>query len=227
MLRSLIVFCLFSLCACRPSPFQVKALSPQKPHQVEGPSSSIRSDFSPEIKADLKKRYQKLNSPSFALINGYYRLPNATPYGSATIVREYSYFGTLEGIKIESEEQDYAIKPMLGDEALRVHEAINSLLNLGVHIKEMPMTDALALAKAEQEAAGAKKALLFSEHLPPGVDYLISINKSFSERGAVFVGRVVSKEGRLLAFRVIYHGNNQTDLSTLILSLFEDTINRI
>jgi hypothetical protein len=218
---------LIFICACRPSPYQVKALTPTKPRQIEAPTNQSRNDFDEDKKVSLKKRYQELKSPSFALINGYYRLPNAAPFGSATVVREFSYVATIEALKIESAEQNYAITPMAGDEAMALHDGLNALLNLGVHVKELSMSDAVALANAESKAANNKSTFIFAKHLPPGVDYLISINKSSSERGPVLVGRVVSKEGRLLAFRVLYHSTHHRDVSALILSLFEDTVNRI
>src|SRR5260370_320838 len=70
-------------------------------------------------------------------------------------------------------------------------------------------------------------SLTLDRYLPPSVDLLMSIYKTSSERGPVLVGRVLAKDGRLLAFRVMENAEHPSTLSTLMISLFEDTLNRL
>lgn len=225
-MRRSYLFLMLLLSACRPSPFNVASINQSKPYAVEK-SQPSSSDWDADKKFSLKQRYKLLKSPSFALIKGYYRLPNTTPYGSITVIKGISYASQIEAIKIDKQEQDYALEPIEGDEAIALNKSLTTLLSLGVHIKEIALTDALALAKAEREARHKSKTVNFGEHLPPGVDYLISINHSSSNRGPLLLGRVVSRDGRLLAFKVIYSGNSYSDMSSLILSLFEETIDHL
>ena len=89
------------------------------------------------------------------------------------------------------------------------------------------MTDAVSIAHAEEQAMKDKKNILWFKYLGPTVDYLISIYKSQGPQGPIMVGRVIGKDGRLLAFRVLHHGSSSSMLSKMVLSLFEDTINRL
>lgn len=201
--------------ACRPSPFQLKPLS-LKTTKIEATYQKASEELDEALKEGLKTRYQKAQRPVFALINGWYRLPSSSPVGRATVVKSFSYRTYFEEVLIDHPKQDYVISPISGDQALALNQGLNQLLDLGVNIKEIAMADAMALAKAEEKAA-----LI----LPPQVDYLVSLNKSQSERGMVLVGRVIGKDGRLMAFRVIYQASD-TNISGLLLSLFEDTLSR-
>lgn len=210
-----------------PKPFVVKELSIQSPRTLLAPGAD-NATIDNAKKALLKKRYQQVHSPSFAIVNAYYRLPEHKPYGALSLTRSYSYMGVIEELKIENGTNDsYAITPIEGDEALSMESALNNLLDIGVHIKELSFSDATMLAKAEQEAQKQEKTLLFSVHLLPKVDYLITFNKTSSERGPVLVGRVLSKVGRLMAFKVVYQPHYSRDLGPFIVGLFEDTINRL
>ncbi len=211
---------------CRPSPFVVKELSVQSPRTLKSlPTNDDTID--PSKKMLLKKRYEQVKKPSFALVNAYYRLPQHKPYGALSLKTSYSYMGVIEELKIEHPSNDYVISPIEGDDALSLNNAFATLLDMGVHIKELSLSDATTLAKAEQEAAKEGKIFALSYRLLPKVDYLMTLNKTTSQRGPVLVGRVLSKDGRLMAFKVVYQPQHGQDLSALILNLFEDTINRI
>lgn len=224
-MRCSYLFLISLLSACRPSPFNVTSINSRPPYVVL--ESKKSSDWDAVKKASLKQRYNRLKNPSFALIKGYYRLPNSSPFGSITVVKGISYASEIEAIKINKRQEDYAIEPLQGDEAMALQKGLNVLFSIGVHIKEISLTDALALAKAEREANNTKRVNFLGEHLSPGVDYLISINQSSSELGPVLLGRVVSRDGRLLAFKIIYSGNSFNDISSLILALFEETIDHL
>lgn len=225
----IILSCLF-LCilfSCRPKPFRVEKLTPKEPPRIEAADPARTESFALRLDDALADRYRAKKSPSFAIINGYYRLPEAKPYGAATIVRSYSYQTYVEGISVSSPSRDAVITPIAGDDAISLEQAVNALLTLGVVIKEISVTDALAIAKAEQDALSSDTAWVGSTTLPPNVDYLISIYPASSKRGAVMIGRVIKRDGTLMAFRVVYRGDSDKSVGNLIVSLFEDTLSRL
>lgn len=211
---------------CRPAPFKVGAIT-SPPTQVASTDQSQVRNLEATVSASIAARYQQKKSPSFAIINGYYRLPEALPYGAAARVETYSYQTHFEATVVTPQNSHYAIVPMSGDDANGLQKAFNSLLDAGVKIKEISMADALAIAKAEQAAASHKDIFRPIKVLAPDVDYLMSIYPSTSPRGPVLIGRVIKKDGTLLAFRVVYRGVNNSMMGTLVISLFEDTIARI
>jgi len=218
---------LLALLGCRSAPFKVEQLSTKESAEIKPPDRDLIRDLDGTLSKGLAARYRKAHSPSFALINGYYKLPTTKPFGAATIVRGYSYNTAFEVIAPPNQRaQGYAIEPISADDALMLNKALNSLLDIGVKIKEISMSDALNVAKAESEAEKSGKHVSLGRVLPPNVDYLISVYPSHGSRGPVLIGRVIAKDGRLVAFRVVeLHAKNM--LSALIISLFEDTINRI
>lgn len=227
MWKVLLLSCLLmSWCGCRSMPFKVEPLSAKKT-TIEQTDQKLLTEFEAVIDAGMGDRYRKKKSPSFGLIQGYYRLPQAKPYGSVSIVRSYSYQTYFEGIEVKKNEHAYAIESIGGDDALAYNQALNSLLNIGVKIKEIGMADALNIAKAEASAAKSDQIFMPAKLLPPGVDYLISIYPASSKRGPVLIGRVIKKDGTLMAFRTIYRGSGNSPVGGLIISLFEDTIARI
>jgi hypothetical protein len=223
-----IAFALVFFNACKPDPFQIRPITDKGPRQIP-PSDQSRSlvGFDASFKHGLTQRYKKVHSPSFAIIHGFYRLPKASPYGAATVVRGYSYQTHLESVHVESKELPFALTPLDGEEAVALNESLNTLLDMGVKIHEISMNDALSIAHAEEQAMKDKKNILWFKHLGPTVDYLMSIYKSQGPQGPIMVGRVIGKDGRLLAFRVMHHGSSPSMLSKIVLSLFEDTINRL
>lgn len=226
MLRVVIIAFAF-VSACKPTPFQVRPITDKGPRQIAQSDQSYNGGFDSALKQGLSLRYKKYHSPTFAIIHGFYRLPKASPYGAAKVVRGYSYQTYLESIQVESKELPFAVTPLAGDEAVALNESLNTLLDMGVKIHEISMSDALAIAHAEENAMKEKKNLLWSKHMGPSVDYLMSIYKSAGPQGPIMVGRVIGKDGRLLAFRAMHHGTSAAMLSKMVLSLFEDTINRL
>lgn len=225
----LIAFALVFFNACKPEPFQIRPITDKGPRQIP-PSDPARSSvgLDASLKHGLSQRYKKVHSPTFAIIHGFYRLPKASPYGAATVVRGYSYQTYVESVQVESKDLPFAVTPLAGDEAVALNESLNILLDMGVKIHEISMNDALSIAKAEEQAMkDKKKNILWFKHLGPTVDYLMSIYKSQGPQGPIMVGRVIGKDGRLLAFRVMHHGSSSSMLSKMVLSLFEDTINRL
>lgn len=212
--------------ACRPTPFQVKPIPAKEPFRVEK-SETLTKGLSEEQKKTLSESYKKANSPTFGLISGYYRLPKAHPFGAAKIMRGATYYSYIEKIELKGAEHPFAITPLDGHDAQAESEALNELLNMGVKIKEISMSDALAMAEAEQIAVEKKHPWNFSRYLPPSVDLLMSIYRATGEKGPVLVGRVIAKDGQLLAFKVMENPKQRDALGTLILSLFEDTVNRL
>lgn len=215
------------MAGCRPTPFKVQTIAPKEPHTVNAPSQDAMKELDVMLKEGIAARYKKAGSPSFGLINGFYRLPVVKPFGAATVVRGFSYNTYFEAAEITDQERGYAIEPITGDNAMALNNAVNVLLDNGVKIKDISMTDAINIANAESKAATSGKVFSLSKTLAPDVDYLISVYPSTSVRGPVFIGRVIKKDGTLLAFRVIHRDANSYVLSGLIVSLFEDTVNRI
>ncbi len=220
-----IIFCCCTIlifASCSPTPFRVQSVPPKETAAI----ADSHESFEARIDAALAERYRQKKKPSFALINGYYRLPEAHPYGAATIVRSYSYQTYVEEITVNKKQHQDAITPMSGDDAQSYADALQALLDAGVVIKEIGMTDALAIAKAEQEALKSDKSLS-NVALPPNVDYLISIYPAQSTRGPILIGRVIKRDGTLMAFRVMHRGGGHYSVGSLITTLFEDTIRRI
>ncbi len=216
-----------TMVGCRSAPFKVEALSIREPVEVKEPDRRFVRDFEGVLSEGLGARYKKAKSPRFAIVGGYYKLPATKPFGAATIVRSYSYNTSVEIIATKNnQEQAYAIEPISADDADMLSETLNSLLNIGVKMKEISMSDALLIAKAEAEAEKAGKKLTFGMVLPPDVDYLISVYPSRGSRGPVIIGRVIKNDGTLVAFRVVQQYQKNM-FGALVASLFEDTINRI
>lgn len=227
MFRIGLLAVLLAIAGCRSTPFKVERLTITEQKKVLPTDDKRLRDLEGVLSDGMAARYKKAKSPSFGLIHGFYRLPSTKPFGEATIVRSYSYNTNFEAVKVKGSERGFAIEPILGDDAVAFNQAINSLLDIGVKIKDISMTDALTIAKAESEAAQKSQSLFLSKVLPPDVDYLMSIYPSVSARGPVLIGRVIKKDGSLVAFRVIYRNASSNLLGGLITSLFEDTISRI
>lgn len=219
------IFLAFS--ACRPTPFQVKPVSPGAAYKVQGLDAEKTQIFSAEEKQQLEDAYKKAGSPVIGLINGYYRLPNAEPFGAATLVEGFGYNAYVKKLELKGREQPFAITPVEGQEALALNHALNSLLAMNVKIKEISMSDALTLAEAEQQAVEKKGLWALNNYLPPSVDLLLSIYKTHSDRGALLVGRMIAKDGRLLAFKVVDDSEHESAMNTLILSLFKEAVYRL
>jgi hypothetical protein len=201
--------------------FKIRPISDKGP-RIIAPAENKNS----AEKEELRSLYEKAHRPTFALINGYYSLPKASPYGSAHIIEGYSYGTYISSTRLEKSDMPFAIKALSGDEALALNKALNSLLDLGIRFHELSMSDAINIATAEKQALKNNKSMIWKEHLSPSVDFLVSLDKSHSKEGLVFVGRVISKEGRLVAFRVMPASSTQA-LSNLIVKLFEDTLKRL
>jgi hypothetical protein len=229
MLKKLIwLSILFSLVGCRSAPFKVEELALKEKLLIQPAERRLINDFEGVLNDSMASRYKKAKKPSFALIKGYYRLPSTKPFGSVTLVRKFSYRTSYEAIETADGGSDYSIEPMPGDDAIALNEVLNALLNIGVTIQEISMSDALNIAQAEAAAAKENKILQAKKILPPKVDYLMSIYRASSSQGPVLIGRVIKKDGTLTAFRVIYLGGASTNqIGGLITSLFEDTIGRI
>jgi hypothetical protein len=223
-----VILCLLFLSACNPKPFVIRPISDHGARQIIATETAAEPVYDNANLEKLRASYRRAHSPSFGIIDGFYQLPKARPYGSATMVREYSYYSNLEAIKLEPRQhEEFVIQPLNGDEALALNKALNALLDIGVRFHEISMKDALSIAHAEKAAMKDKKNFLWSEQLGPSVDYLMSIDKAHSAQGPVLVGRVLSKDGRLLAFRVLSQGSSSKMLSAMIMSLFEDTVTRL
>lgn len=207
---------LFFILGCRSAPFKVQSLTVKEPPTV---AESEKSELN--LDEGLASRYKKAKKPSFAIISGFYSLPKTKPFGASGIVQSYSYQLYFEVGK--SEQKPFAVVPMSGDEARARDKAINKLLDIGVKIKDISMSDAVNIAQAESKAEKSGKIFKPSQVLTPDVDYLMSIYPSRSKDGPVLVGRVIRVDGTLLAFRVVEH----QEVDRLIISLFEDTLSRI
>lgn len=210
MKNFLLVSALFLL-GCRSAPFKVGSISPK--------TTSVSLSEKRDLDAGIAERYKKAKKPSFALISGFYSLPSTKPYGAAGVVDTFSYQLYFE----VNTPKPYAIEPMAGDDAQGRERALNKLLDAGVKIKEISMSDAQAIAKAENKAQKDKQIFKPNQILSPDVDYLMSIYQANSKEGPLLVGRVIKNDGTLLAFRAVDHG----EVDKLIVSLFEDTISRI
>lgn len=225
MARFSIIIFLFLL-GCRPSPFQVTTIKSRGPARIEL-SQLSRSAWTDDKKALLKKLYKDLKQPQFALIDGYYHLPKAHPFGSVTVIKGANYFGQIEIIQQQSTNNEYALEPIKGDDALRFNQGINALLDLGVRLVHLSMADALQIAQAEEKALKESTPLLFQKLLPPATDYLISVDRTSSEKGPLLIGRVISRDGRLLAFKVVSETSGTLNFTDLLLELFENTLARV
>ena len=130
-----LAFVLVFFNACKPTPFQIRPITDKGPRQIPATDSSASSvAFDASLKRGLAKRYKKVHSPTFAIIQGYYRLPKASPYGAATVVRGYSYQTYVESIQTESKDRPFAVTPLEGNEATALNESLNTLLDMGVKI---------------------------------------------------------------------------------------------
>lgn len=225
LVRALFLCLLGVLFSCRPAPFRSEKLTVKEAQAI--PSADESLSLKERLDSSFAERYRSKYSPSFALINGYYRLPESKPYGAATVVQSYSYQTYFEGLTVTKTQRDYAVTPIDGDDAVSKNKAFNELLDAGVKIKEIAMSDALTIAEAEKKADASHKAAFFGTALPPNVDYLISVYPSSSARGPVLIGRVIKRDGTLMAFRVMYRGGNTDLIGSLIMTLVEDTVRRI
>lgn len=194
-------------------------------HKIVTSNKDIKA-LDKAIDKSLMKRYKKAKSPSFALINGYYHLPSSSPFGEALVIEGYSYQTQFSLISSKSKKDSYALEPMPGKNAQALEESYNKFLDQGIVIKEISMSDALAIIKHEQ-SANKSKPFKLKKLLPPSVDYLISIYPSKTDYSSVLVGRVIKSDGRLLAFRVRNDNGDRLAIKYLLLSLIEDTLHRI
>jgi hypothetical protein len=214
------------LLSCRPTPFEVRHNPASNIRRIEK-TENIARGLSAAKKEELVLAYKKAKRPSFGIVEGYYSLPESKPFGEATVVKGYAYDSYVESVQLKGQKKAFAITPLKSDDAVAMNDAINSLIDIGVKIKEVSMSDALALAKDEEQAHGTMHHFTLRKSLPPSVDLLMSINRSSGAQGEVLTGRVITKEGQLLAFRVMQHAASSTSLGSLIISLFEDSIKRI
>jgi len=225
MNKNLAFIFLLSLGACKHGSFDVKDLSKEQ-KSIKQERFKRLASLDEELRESLKAHYKKANSPTFALIKGYYHLPSTRPFGSVEIIESYSYQTKTNYLKLISKNNNYAISPMNADEALGLIEAINSLLDMGIKISELSMADALKVAEVEKSLDLSKDHLHFNKVLNPGADFLVSIDLADSKNGPVFVGRVINKNGQLMAFRAV-RSSDYRMLSEFVISLFEDTIKRL
>jgi len=177
---------------------------------------------------ELKHLNEKAGKPSFGLIMGFYQLPSTKPAG-AVLFEESNVFGrSYRSFWFkDSFEKPYAVLPAAPLQLEVLVSAMNKLLNAGIEFKEVSMTDAVKIMKAEQEAIKSNKTWLVSRTLPSGVDLLISLQKGFSENGLAYSGRVIStKDGRLLALAT-WPDISVYSLKPLIHQLVVDSLRRL
>lgn len=226
-MRTLVL--LSALCAlfsCRPTPFQIKPIPKGSPYQVD------KSDNEPwalneEQISRIEQEYKKASSPTLGIIHAYYRLPKTQIVGAATIIKDYQFPDYMEKIEIKEQEKPFSIMPLSGEDALAFNGALNALLDMGITIKEISMADALLIAEAEELAVNKKDNWFLSRYLPPSVDMLMSLYKTRAQNQDVMVGRVLNKDGRLLAFKVMEGADSPRELKKLIISLLAEAIARI
>jgi hypothetical protein len=214
----------FLFLACGPKPFLVKPLTIKSPQKIELKKQTAFG-FESEKSQSLKLRYEALGRPSFALVNGNYRLPSLSPYGAVSLTESAFFGGYSRKLAVEKNEKDFAIKPIPATEAKELNLALNVLLNMKVKIKELAMTEALLIASAEEKAAATSSIFTLDRQKFPDIDYLMSFFEAQAEEGPILIGRVIGKDGRLFAFRTMPVARNS--LAEMILALFEDSINRL
>lgn len=225
MIRSAFFMLALFLTACRPTPFKVQTIPAKEPYKVEEPTAD---DASSRLSPRALENYQKAKQPTFALINGYYRLPSSSPVGHVTFVQEYSYVRDFQAVSVSMKDRDYAIEPISGNDAKAMATAINRVLDAGVKLKQINMSDANTIAKAEQAAAKGSQRFFINQTLLPEVDYLVSVYPATATNGPVLVGRVIKRDGSLIAFRVVDRGSVENNVMTdLLMSLFEDALTRL
>lgn len=145
------------------------------------------------------------HKPSFGLVMGFYQLPQTNPAG-AVVVTESDVFGRPYRAYWFKQpvEQPYSILPIDPFQVNVLNLAMNKMLDAGILFKEVSMADSLKVMKAEQEAIEKGKDQFTTQTLASGVDYLVSIQRGFSESGVIYSGRVIStRDGRLLALQTM------------------------
>lgn len=223
-MRSLLGLCCGMLIfGCSPKPFQVKTLPKIGERTIADRDSRFeKRDLSLDEK--LKVKYKNKKSPTFGIVKGQYRLPATAPYGKVKLESARAFGADLNIVTFESHTKDYYVEELPGAMASIFSKAINVLLDGGIKIKELSVSDALRVAEAERKPG--RGIFEPSKVLPPSVDYLVSFYDSSDARGPVLVGRVIKSDGQLMAFRVLSRAVGDP-LEDMIILLVKDTINRM
>jgi hypothetical protein len=202
----------------------------QAPEIIEGREVDQRTDW--KLGADFSAQYSKAGRPSFALIGGFYQLPESMPYGAIEYEDAFGFGTGMRALRIESiPGRPYAVMPTSPEQTDAMSSVMQKLLDGGVKFSQISMSDAVTIMKAErkamQESKGKHIVLPFNELLPTQVDFLLSVQKGYGVDGPVVVGRSIrTSDGRLFAVR------SQVDfgayaLEPLIFDLVNDTVMRL
>jgi hypothetical protein len=202
----------------------------QVPEVIEGHEVNTRSDWM--LGRDFVKQYDLAGRPSFAIVGGFYQLPESMPYGAIELDEAYGFGTGMRALRIESiPGRPYALIPVSPEQTDAISTVMQKFLDAGVKFSQISMSDATTIMKAErkalQEQGNRHLIAPFSQLLPTQVDFLVSVQKGYGVDGPVVVGRSVrTKDGRLFAVR------SQVDfgayaLEPLIFDLVNDTVVRL
>jgi hypothetical protein len=225
--------CALLFASCTPNKIQTGTLltrpSPT-PEIIEGREVDTRSDW--RLGPDFGKQYEQAGRPSFAIVGGFYQLPESVPYGAIQFDEAYGFGTGMRSIRVESiPGRPYALIPASPEQTDAISTVMQKFLDGGVKFSQISMSDAVTIMNAEKKALkepGTRHlAIPFSQLLPTQVDFLVSVQKGYGVEGPVVVGRSVrTKDGRLFAVR------SQVDfgpyaLEPLIYDLVNDTVMRL
>lgn len=221
MLRIVVLASTILVSACTPLSSHLKANNDL--NEITPSEAKSLDHYKSEGKAHINAGYIKANRPIFALIDGYYQLPNASAYGAAKLP-DFSYSGYLKNQKLNKKERTLSLNKLPSEEQAAMHEVMDTLLDLGVKLYEIPLKEVATMSEAESQALKGKGEWNWASHLmPKKIDYFMSIYKTTSKQGPVLVGRVLNLQGKLLAFRVMNFDNTKK-INNLVLALFEDAL---
>lgn len=214
--------------ACSARPIASSTLAPvYTPSPEPIPEATVAGDEGLSI-ANLRALNRQAGRPSFALIGGFYQLPQIDSADSVTF-REGQFFGGgYESLTIRGgQRRPFALTPFDTTSSVAFQSAFKELLDAGIKIVEISMADAVRVMNA-QDHGNKNRLLALAKTLPSGADYLISIQQGEAEEiGPVWAGRVVSsKDGRVLAFDSI-PAMGQFTIQPLLKNLIGSALRRL
>jgi len=219
---------LFNACSARPIQSSSSLADEYRAVAPPIPDSTVLEQYTQSV-AELRKWNEQAQKPSFALIGGFYQLPE-TRVGPDISFRQGEFFGGgYQSLSIRGRRHErFALTPFDVGSSFGLQAALNQLLDAGVRIKEISMADAMRVMNAENRAAERNVLLLLSQTLPAGADYLISIQQGIAQDiGPVWAGRVVStKDGQVLAFDSL-PSSGQYTIQPLLNKLIGSTLRRL
>ena len=227
----LVVLAALCLTACSRKPIQSSGTLPEPYYRNIGPVEVEKHEEPQEVSIGTFEQMQiwndKVGSPTFGLISGFYQLPKSMPAGAAAIHKGQVFGASYESFWLENAEKPYAILPASIEESQAYSRVMNQMLDVGIQFVEVSMADANQIMQAEKKMLDGDKAWLLARQVPSGVDLLVSVEKGEGLYGPTYLGRVIrSRDGRLLALATQVNAGPYS-LEPLLRNLVADSLRRL